>query len=146
MRASGGKKIRFYCTPIRIRDYQPNSSSGDIRGQGKRLSLGYEILNVCGEAIKKQRRDSAFIVEVVGRTIDIPSIFRQCQYTEYVNKLWVWVEIDKNLDAWWHLILDSGWIREYRHPIFSKMFETAVTMGWKQLLQQPSTPYRTLIL
>tara|TARA_Y100000114_G_scaffold126567_1_gene122990 strand:- start:370 stop:633 length:264 start_codon:yes stop_codon:yes gene_type:complete len=87
MRASGGKKIRFYCTPIRIRDYQPNSSSGDIRGQGKRLSLGYEILNVCGEAIKKQRRDSAFIVEVVGRTIDIPSIFRQCQYTEYVNKL-----------------------------------------------------------
>ena len=36
--------------------------------------------------------------------------------------------------------------REYRHPIFSKMFETAVTMGWKQLLQQPSTPYRTLIL
>ena len=87
MRASGGKKIRFYCTPIRIRDYQPNSSSGDIRGQGERLSLGYEILNVCGKVVKKQRRDSAFTMEVVGRTINIPNIFRQCQYTEYVNKL-----------------------------------------------------------
>ena len=87
MRASGGKKIRYYCTPIRIRDYQPNSSSGDIRGLGERLSLGYEILNVCGKVVKKQRRDSAFTMEVVGRTIDIPSIFRQGQYTEYVNKL-----------------------------------------------------------
>ena len=87
MRASGGEKIRFYCTPIRIRDYQPNSSSGDIRGQGERLNLGYEILNVCGEMVKKQRRDSAFTMEVVGRTLDIASIFRQRQYTEYVNKL-----------------------------------------------------------